>query len=211
MKPIDLDNVSRNGWLACVGTLSGVRRAAAELNWTEAPLRRGADIDEVLRPLTCDAARPSSMSARVGLGAQPLHTDGAHLPVPPDVIAFEMTAPSTSPTLLSSTHGPGHPWDSLKHGIFSVISGVDRFYCVASELGRVRFDPICMVPCDQRARHVQQYFESELARAHVHRWENPNQVLVIDNRRVLHARATVDASDTGRSMRRVAFWRPEGR
>ncbi len=46
---------------------------------------------------------------------------------------------------------------------------------------------------------------SQLADAATCEWTGTNQVLIVDNRRVLHARAAVAEGDTDRELTRVAF------
>jgi alpha-ketoglutarate-dependent taurine dioxygenase len=62
-----------------------------------------------------------------------------------------------------------------------------------------------MTPCDQRARRVATYFDDVLKDAHAHTWDSSREVLLIDNRITLHARAQVSPDDEGRVLRRVAF------
>ncbi|MBY6435710.1 TauD/TfdA family dioxygenase [Rhodococcus kroppenstedtii] len=62
-----------------------------------------------------------------------------------------------------------------------------------------------MTPCDQRARRVATFFEAALNCAHAHAWDSNQEVLLIDNRITLHARAQVSPDDEGRVLRRVAF------
>ncbi|MFG1652930.1 TauD/TfdA family dioxygenase [Micromonospora sp. NPDC049275] len=66
-----------------------------------------------------------------------------------------------------------------------------------------------MAPCDERARRTVQFFEEAFAHAYRHEWSAASQLLMIDNRSSLHARAAVDASDNGRILRRVCFYLPE--
>jgi alpha-ketoglutarate-dependent taurine dioxygenase len=162
----------------------------------------------VLRPTEKGAARPNSLSARYGLGQQPLHTDGAHLQRPPDLVVLFSERPSTTPTRLwRATYGllPPPPYAALRHGMFLVHSGRDSFYSPALSASGYRYDPGCMTACDTRAREVTQYFEGQLSHASTYEWMGWDQVLVIDNRRVLHARSAVGEDDIGRELTRIAF------
>lgn len=77
------------------------------------------------------------------------------------------------------------------------------------DAARVRLDPCCMIPCDRLARKVVGFMNDALPDASRHAWAEVPQSLIIDNRRVLHARDGVDASDLERVIERVAFWIPE--
>jgi hypothetical protein len=89
--------------------------------------------------------------------------------------------------------------------MFLVHSGRDSFYAPVFSGERYRYDPGCMTACDDRARQVEDYLEGQLAQAAAVEWAEGGQVLVVDNRRVLHARAAVAEGDAGRELTRVAF------
>lgn len=78
-----LSESRRSGWASSSGTIAQVQQEAALLGWKEVPVRRGGPAISTLRPVDRTEAEPNSLSARYGKGAQPLHTDGAHLPEPP--------------------------------------------------------------------------------------------------------------------------------
>ncbi len=62
-----------------------------------------------------------------------------------------------------------------------------------------------MTACDARARDVEEYLTGQLAKATTITWADEGQVLVVDNRRVLHARAAIAEGDGDRELTRVAF------
>ncbi|NEW75477.1 TauD/TfdA family dioxygenase [Streptomyces rapamycinicus] len=206
----DLLNESRvRGWAACQGTLDQVKLDAAMLGWAEVPIRRGGPAVATLRPVDPAEAAPNSLSARYGKGAQPLHTDGAHLPLPPDIVILTSAAPSTTPTCLWSRKRysgfiGGLP-DFVQHGVFLVSSGNDSFFTTAVEGGRLRYDPGCMMPCDARSRQAVQFFQEKEGSVVEHQWDKPNQVLLIDNRRVLHARGSA-IHEPQREIQRISFY-----
>jgi hypothetical protein len=204
----------RSGWAAGTLPLLEVRRQAHDLPWAEVPSRKGDAPVSVLRPTSAEDAHPRSLSATHGLGRQPLHTDGAHLKVPPHFAVLHAARPNGTPTLLwshssplTSPQDPANPRPSgLGAGLFVVRSGKDRFLAAAHDYREgYRYDPGCMTPCDQRAREAVRYFESLIVNAHRHEWTEPDQVLVIDNRRALHARGAVGADDVDRELTRVAY------
>ncbi|SEC07042.1 Taurine catabolism dioxygenase TauD, TfdA family [Nocardioides exalbidus] len=94
--------------------------------------------------------------------------------------------------------------DDLAHGLFTIDDGVSRVLAPAYANARFRFDPGCMTPADSRARRVVDFFVDALASATEFEWSEPNQVLVINNRTVLHARADAQA-DPDRQMQRLMF------
>ncbi|NUP48499.1 MAG: hypothetical protein HOW97_14500 [Catenulispora sp.] len=196
------------GWAAGAGTLEEIRSQAAELDWTETPMRRGDPPVSKLRPLSRAAARPNSLSSRYGMGGQPLHTDGAHLEEPPDVVVLASTTTSQVPTRLwkkipFGTYVPG-PIDLMTHGVFLVANGRDSFFATAHSGSRYRYDPGCMTPCDERARQAAAYFGAANDEAIDFFWDEPGKLLVINNRLTLHARAAAD-QEPERELERVAF------
>jgi hypothetical protein len=162
-----------------------------------------------LHPVPQTMAHPNSLSATYGLGAQPLHTDGAHLPAPPDILVFISRASSGTPTLLwrpNALHdfGLSQP-KSARHGMFLVQNGRDSFFSSALDGMRYRFDPGCMSPCDLRAEETMSYFSNALHQATAYDWSFDSQLLVVDNRRALHARSSVADGDGQRTLLRIAF------
>ncbi|MFI9547603.1 TauD/TfdA family dioxygenase [Streptomyces sp. NPDC052016] len=196
------------GWAAGHATLAQIQLEAAMLRWTAVPTRRGGPDVATLRPVDPAEAQPNSLSARYGMGAQPLHTDGAHLHEPPDIVVLTCETTSTTPTRLWNRmrYGrfiPGLP-ESVRHGVFLISSGNDSFFATAYASGRLRYDPGCMLPCDARARQAAQFFEEAESSTTEHTWNEPGQVLLIDNRRVLHARASA-VDEPQREIRRLSF------
>jgi len=210
-----LANTARlSGW--AVGTMSPtqVRWGVSSLGWEEGATRKGDNPVATLRPTTPEDAHPNSLSAQHGLAEQPLHTDGAHLQEPPHYAVLHAVQPNGTPTLLwsylSKLTNPDPPRvqqpTALVGGIFVVRSGTTRFLAPSFDYGSgYRYDPGCMTPADQRAHEASRYFTSLAGQAYRHEWTEPNQVLVIDNRRTLHARAAVSARDTDREITRIAF------
>jgi len=215
---VDLAELSRTGtWATGTTTLRRLQGHARLLDWEKVTTRKGDSAVTELRPTTAEEASPSSLSAVCGLGEQPLHTDGAHMPEPPDVVVLYGEEPNNTPTLLwslsSPLTNPDHPTirgeSSRQGGLFLVRSGIDRFLASAHADGRYRYDPICMTPCDERAREVARYFREVQGKAHRYEWVKPGQVLLINNRNALHARAAVSESDVDRVLTRIAYHCPK--
>lgn len=197
------------GWASAKGSLAQIRSDARMLGLTEVPVRRGGPPVTTLRPLSRAEAPANSLSAQYGTGVQPLHTDGAHLPQPPDLVFLVCERASVTHTLLWRPRRIEHQTvvtepECARHGIFLVHSGGDSFFSPAYANARFRYDPGCMTPCDARARETVRHFEAAAKRATEHRWEHADTVLIIDNRRTLHARASA-ANEPQREIQRVAY------
>ncbi|SDU25513.1 TauD/TfdA family dioxygenase [Jiangella alkaliphila] len=203
----DLVGTARaDGWASGTASMLHLRFQASLLLLDPVTSRQGQDRQDVLHPITSADAPKRSLSAAYGRGAQPLHTDGAHLTAPPDIVILASTRRSTVATMLwrhdRSTAGALH--DDLSHGLFTVDDGKTHFLAPAYARGRLRFDPGCMTPADSRARRVAAHFRDVLDSATSFNWTDPDQVLVIDNRTVLHARADAQ-SDPDRELQRLMF------
>lgn len=193
------EQAQARGWSSVTGTLSGLQTAARRLRWSEVTIRTSErDFVTELKPLTQEEARPASLSATYGLDEQPLHSDGAHLRNPPDVVVFVAETPCRTPTLLwtlATSEGRSSlspkDMDDLHNGLFVVDGGSDAFLATAYSNGGWRFDRGCMRPADERRRRVDQLVLDFSKGAHPHDWSEPNQILVIDNSKTLHARSAM--------------------
>lgn len=203
-----------SGW--AVGTMSRTeaRWGARSLGWEEVATRQGDSPVAVLRPTASEDAHPNSLSAQHGLGEQPLHTDGAHLLQRPHYVVLHAAEANGTPTLIwsyvSKVTNANSPRQQMPTavfgGIFVVRSGSTRFLAHAFDHRTgYRYDPGCMTPADQRAHEAARYFTDLQGQADRHEWTEPNQVLVINNRRALHARAAVAEDDTHRELTRIAY------
>lgn len=202
------DEANQLGWATAEASLDEVRSQAAEVGWTEVPIRSGEPAVATLRPKSAAEAPLNSLSAKYGRGAQPLHTDGAHLKMPPHIVVLYAPTSNATPTLLWSPHeSPSGPVPPSAHdGVFVVDGGRDRFYATAftTESG-LRYDPGCMTPADARSREAAAYFRQVVEVAHQHSWSMDGMLLLIDNRQALHARAAVAQGDGNRQIQRVAY------
>lgn len=197
----------KDGWASSSGTLEQIRRLAAGLGWTEVTFRRADPPITSLRPTDAGDARPNSLSSRYGKGAQPLHTDGAHLPDPPDLVLLAAEKASSIPTLLwkrKIIHYQNRVFTDMRHGVFLVQNGSDSFFCTAQSGRAMRYDPGCMTPCDERSRRTASFFADALESAVEYHWDEPGKVLLIDNRQALHARAAAE-DEPDRELKRIAF------
>ena len=201
------------GWATGTGNIAQVMAAARNLSWAEVANRTGGPTVQTLTPTKPNDAEPRSLSAQYGLGAQPLHTDGAHIEDrPPDVVILVSPSPNLTPTLLWSGRVSSLSIDSIPgdapHGVFLVNAGSHSFFATVRTNGRIRYDPGCMTPCDQRARQIAEHIRAATTNPKKHHWDVADQVLLIDNRQTLHGRAAVAAEDEERAITRAAFRLP---
>lgn len=193
--------LAKDGWASATGTLDDVRLAVAM-----DAIRRPTNVvatHRVLVPYTREKAPPKSLSNVYGLGAQPLHSDGAHLLNPPAVIVLWARDPSTTPTRIWPVFAHQRP-HALRWGMFTVRGNHGSFLSPVREGARMRFDPVCMSPADHHARDARDYLEDARSEAFAFEWAEPNQLLFIDNRRALHARDAVSDTAT-RNVERLAL------
>lgn len=197
--------LSKSGSCSINGTLDQVRRAAVVLGLSERRMKSDGS-GNVMRPMELDKAPSRSLSAVFGLGRQPLHTDGAHLPDPPDIIVLYAEKPTPTPTSVWFLADVG--WqlpDCVQHGVFTVRGNGRSFLSTAYSGQRFRVDPVCMSPADQLARRAAEYFEAQRDLAKQHEWVSPHQLLFIDNRHALHGREAVVDDANSRVIERLAL------
>lgn len=204
----------RSGWAS--GPLKHSVGIEARLcGWIPVATRAGDQEISVLRPRDQGQAHPHSISAVHGLGEQPLHVDGSHMFRPPDVVVLVSEAASSTPTNLWRLPGTREHQhiDSLWNGLFVVGSGRFAFLSPALEEtsgGRkLRFDPTIMEPADARAHEAARYLRGAKDDSYAFHWTEPNSVLVINNRAVLHGRAALALGDVDRKLTRHAFYLQE--
>ncbi|PRY69504.1 hypothetical protein B0I08_102179 [Glaciihabitans tibetensis] len=201
-----LREVSQSGWATTSGTIEEVSRAAS-LSGLRSAILSGGKHHRVLVPHTTTEAPPRSLSAVYGLEAQPLHTDGAHLPEPPDLVILHSDSVSATPTVVWCWKGRRAPWipGHVDQGVFTVRGSRGSYLASARDVGRLRFDPVCMSPGDPQAKLTVKFFADERQRAHVHEWNEPNTLLFIDNRQSLHARNAVVEDPSTRAISRLTY------
>ena len=198
-------DLESKGWSRQNGTLEELR-SAASLDGLISAAHDAKSNERVLIPYDTAKAPRLSLSAVYGLGKQPLHSDGAHLRRPPDVIVLHSGAPTPTSTVVwtPSYRGGNALREAARVGIFTVRGNGESFLATVRDKGGLRFDPVVMSPGDSYARETVDYFDAARARAGVHLWDEPDLLLFIDNRRSLHARDEVLDAGT-RSITRVAY------
>jgi hypothetical protein len=197
--------ISKSGSFSTNGTLDQVRRAAVVMGLAERRMKSDGS-GNVMRPMESDKAPARSLSAVFGLGRQPLHTDGAHLPDPPDIIVLYAEKPTPTPTSVWFLADGGRKLpECVRHGVFTVRGNGRSFLATAYSGERFRVDPVCMSPADQHARQATEYFDAQRDLAKLHEWDSPHQLLFIDNRHALHGREAVVDDVKSRVIERLAL------
>jgi alpha-ketoglutarate-dependent taurine dioxygenase len=200
-----LKDLKEHSWASSKGTPEGLRTFLQTQGnlWIESEEKSATKLSTTLRPTTEKAARPNSLSAIYGLRAQPLHSDGADLRRPPEIIVLHSLSPSETATVVLPLRD--HVSSPMRSGIFTVNGRDGKF--LSPVLGAfVRFDPGCMTASDHLAQKVVDDITRARARAHSHLWNDSNIMLFIDNRRALHAREAVARRDSNRTLNRMAFF-----
>lgn len=189
-----VDNFSFFAGLAHIYGLEPVRNHAT------------APLEQVLTPKSIAEARPGSMSASVGLGRQPFHTDGAHLAVPPSIVLlYSPTKNSTETLICKLGPPPSSVSDLATFGNFVIRNEASSRLSPAYHDSRWRYDPGCMDPLDGRSRQLVEWIQMRTRSAESFQWNLENSVLIIDNTMCLHARAATETTGSERELLRVCL------
>ena len=171
---IDLQAVraelQEHGFAVTSGTLQQVEFAARIEGIKLAGASTGRTSPKRLRPFKADDAPPRSLSAVFGMGAQPLHTDGAHMLQPPEIVVLHSAMPAKTGTAIRRVGRDGRHLivpDAVRHGVFTVRGNGITFLTRAYLDGRFRFDPVAMKPGDQMAQEALQWFRDQRAESFV--------------------------------------------
>jgi hypothetical protein len=207
-----LANARRDGWTTSEGAIQELMEPLEAAGYEFIPTRPREAPIAVLKPRARSDGRKQSLTALHGTDEFPLHTDGAHMHRAPDYILLEQaTASSCRTKTLLHRHNPSELSETLMtdldQGVFVAANGRASFLLHARDkAGRVRFDPGCMRPLDDRARRVESHFQEMAATAVEYPWSGSQQLLVIDNTAVLHGRSRAPAGDE-RALRRLMIRR----
>lgn len=192
--------MKRNGWVSLRGlALADLQVRLEQLGSPQSPT--------LLAPSHADARNCASLSSLHGHGAFPFHTDGAARRQPPSFVALWSSSAYETATLLLDGADP-----RLAHPVFGqawlVTPGpAARSFYAVPRLERAgttiwRLNPDCMRP----ARSLGSFQLAARALASVKAlritW-HPNDALVLDNRRMLHAREPIAANETLRELTRI--------
>lgn len=171
---------------------------------------RGISHIETMTPTPKHGAHQRSLSKRHGLEVLPFHVELSHRMRPCRYVVFgclESGAPSVATILLDryTVDFSSGERALLRNAAVLVRSGRRSFYSTILPAGEeyLRFDTGCMEPVDDRGRAAIKLVEDRLAQCApvYHYWQN-GDVMVIDNWRVLHGRASAVGSH-GRRLARI--------
>jgi len=161
-----------------------------------------------LRAVEKTEASAGSKSALRGLNSFPLHTDEAAQRTPPRYILMRsLSGISTSETHLlcfSSSHISDKLFTDLAGGLWVCRGTREPHISSVWENERIRWDEDCMRPVDRLAKRAHSKFRVFCARAEKisYRWSNHSSVLLIDNWKTMHGRASVSFNEQ-RQLERV--------
>ena len=205
-----LASANANGWAPLDIPLQTCLGYALDQGMEAVPTRPGQDLIAELRPTSPSAAHPASLSALVGFGPMPLHTDGAALRQPPDFVLLEALHAEPGEDTLLFACDTSELGDDARHGVFSVAgSGAPFSAHIVDAAGNLRFDLGCMQPRDRMAQRAASQLAGFAAAAHRHDWlSSSHAVLIIDNRKVLHGRSAA-ATASSRTLRRLMIRVPK--
>jgi L-asparagine oxygenase len=174
--------------------------------------RRSPELVREIRPQPAHSAKQNTLSSRYGTSAFPFHTDTAHWDQPARYLALYCVDPGEGkrPTLLQDSRA----WqlnDAEKElacrALWATGHVRPRLCMLAEHIGNclgIRYDKDCMRPITAEARELDALIEFRINGA------APKQIdwffgdlLVIDNRRMLHSRGKSSRMDTNRLLKRI--------
>lgn len=195
-----------------VGTVSDADliEVAQALGRVEVEARDPRPVREV-SPSTEAGARPNTLSSRYGFGAFPFHTDTAYWRAPASILLLYCVAPGEGArrTLVSDVRSWGlsaKEEATLRRAVWRVDRKREAFLtrlAVRTQAGlALRYDVHCMKPIGSGTAAAALIEERAPAHAVAIEWA-AGDLLVIDNRRALHARTVATQSDPERTLKRV--------
>lgn len=178
--------------------------------WTGNPFEQGF---QELAPIPQAAARPGSMSAFTGAGAQPMHTDAAYLASPPRYLVLECVDPGETPCRTEAwVTNQTKLLEDRPHLLTDpkwvfLGGGQSRFYSPVLDtvfgIARIRFDPCCMSAAYENKTGLSEVsgILASYTRQVSFEW-TLRAFLIIDNWRCMHARGVGGESAPSRRLRR---------
>lgn len=210
-----LETLRETGWVRISGDTneepSLVSRTLMFARQLGTPTRgRAQQMVELLRPKTPETAPPVSLSQKYGLRAFPFHVDTAHWTAPARFLILSCVHPGDVPvpTLLVNRDAVLLAEEEkalAKSAVFLIKNGCKSFYSsiLSSRHGFIRYDPGCMEPQAQGAVEALKFYSHERVRPYIQEVDwNSGETLIIDNWRVLHARAAVGKNSSNRLLLR---------
>src|SRR5258708_9304555 len=179
------------------------------------PVRVGPSSPELvreIRPQPVQFAKKNTLSSRYGTDAFPFHTDTAHWDRPARYLALYCVDPGDGKrtTLIQDSR----LWclddaerDLACRALWKTGHIRPRLCMLAESTENeltIRYDMDCMGPMTREAREVKAFVEARISTSATTQidWQSEG-LLVIDNRRMLHARGRSNGPDTSRVHKRI--------
>jgi L-asparagine oxygenase len=212
---LDLSQLEHEGFLLLGGIgeadLTGIVQSLG-------PLRvdpRSPEPIRDIRPQDLKSAKQNTLSSRYGTGAFPFHTDTAHWDHPARYLGLYCVDPGEGrrATLLLDSRVwvlDDDEQDLACRALWATGHVRPRFCTFAKKAGdglKIRYDMDCMKPMTKEAHGLKALVDARIQDCRSMRieWE-PQNLLIIDNRRMLHARASSTRPDAGRILKRMLIW-----
>ncbi len=171
--------------------------------------RKNYNIVYTLIPKPAELGHTNSLTSRFGQGAFPLHTDTAHWRQPARYVILGCVNPGRGRRKTQLLHEksvclPGKEQQLVDNAIFVVKRQAGSFLATIFQHEFMRLDFQCMLPVNKLAEEAlvaiaERIEQEELIEVD---WK-PGRMLVIDNWRMLHGRASAQEEDGDRRMLRV--------
>jgi L-asparagine oxygenase len=165
-----------------------------------------------IRPQSSQEAKANTLSSRYGMESFPFHTDVAHWTDPAHVVVLHCSNPGSGdrPTHIQDSRAwnlEPKEMDAILREVWKAGHVHPRLCTIGTKSADgmcIRFDEACMVPMTGPARELAKQIAT-----HVHLTPTIDVVwsvgttLVVDNRRMLHARGRSIRPDTDRIVKRI--------
>jgi L-asparagine oxygenase len=165
-----------------------------------------------IRPTLKSWSDKPTLSSKYGIGAFPFHTDCAHWSEPAEYLLLYCVNPGSGnrPTFLVDTM----KWiwtetqrNNLVNEVWKRGLKNPRLCTLAEKSVRgpsIRFDRECMVPVTKRAIELLDVIDEKITNSAQERiiW-NPGNLLILNNRRILHSRGASEKPDANRVLKRI--------
>lgn len=174
---------------------------------------RSPEAVRVIRPQPFSSAKENTLSSRYGTAAFPFHTDTAHWAHPAQYLVLFCVNPGEGqrPTLIQDSRnwplGPAE-YELACKALWRTGHLQPKLCTLAeptsSSTMAVRYDRDCMRPMTAEARRLEGLLDVWISCASTVEitWE-PQSLLVLNNRRMVHARGISKRTDTNRLHKRI--------
>ncbi len=204
------DLINKNGYYVEKGFLSDNLLSLAFSFGKPVPNKRDQKIIQEIQPETTKLSNPNTLSSRYGLSAFPYHTETAYRRTPIHYLILYCQHPGSGdrPTQLidfSKIQFSMKEEKILKSEVWKVVQVLRPFLVtIFKPDAYVRFDMDCMKPVNECHKEAAQIIHSKLSTTDEINinWE-ANDLLIVDNFRMLHARGQANKPDKDRILKRI--------